>query len=267
MDNGQRRALGFLIVFFVVVLIFGFFLKFNPDENNTSVGYYDDNNNLIGPAGSGPVALAEFQRMVLVQGSYNDEELFSNSTLSWAVKEQNKNLIVVPLDALYFNYPGYGNIPAWDTPEITLKAYLLPSVKEDGLEREELGHISVNEDMEMAIIERPNPTVNIRADYVVGKYGKLAVGDFVYTLVSANNRMRVRQFNIDEVYIDNSGRNLFSAVGGESGGLAFVAHKGKPELLGFLNAAEPAADDFGSVLLYYTDAQQVIDFAKSMGSP
>lgn len=234
---------------------------------NESSYYYDNNNNLVRQAGSDPASLADFQRRVVVKGfdtSDNGAEVFANFTLGWAVKEQDKEVVVGPLDALYVD-TYFGRIAAWRIPEIVLKAYLLPSSKENG-EPEELGDISVNEDMDLFVAERTAPAIGIRTDYVAGKYEGLAVGDSVYLTSQVNGRINVWPSYVTEIYVDKSGRNLFNAFGGETGSLAFAIYKGKFELVGFLSAMEPAEQESGSVYLYYQDVRQVINFIKSSPS-
>lgn len=236
-----------------------------------SDGKYDKDFNLVDLAGTDVVNLAGSQRAVLVEGFYKDEkgkqqQISANIALGWIYHQK---YVAIPIQLFYVMDPMYGAIPAWQIPEISFKVSLLPDTRvDDDWQKEELGKIKFNEDLQLAVAERTNPIINIPADYVLGRYQDLSVGNVLYATSQTNGRITIEPSAVCEVY--NTNENLFAGsrdiTFNELGGLAFALRDGKPELVGFLNVLETAQEE-GMAYIHYLDIQHVISYINTISSP
>lgn len=266
----KRILCGFLVI---VVLAFaiiscqaapqtreGFIVSFSDGE-------YDKDYFLVELAGSNPEDLADNQRSVLVEAFTEDENGEQQKISSVvALGFIYGDFVAVSLQLFYVGDAYSGYVPGWQFGEVSFRTYLLPDTRvDDSWQKEELGQIFIEEGLELAVIKRANPIINIKTDYVIGQYEDIAVGSALYATGQKNGRITVDPSSVNEVYTDED-RHLFgtsrSPAFSELGSLAFAARDGKLELVGFLCTAE-AAKDGSRVYVYYRDIQQIIDFIKT----
>lgn len=279
------KILRVLLLFVLVATALGALLSCQkgqtPDAKRAALiqefsdGRYDKDFNLVDLAGTVPVDLANSQRAVLVAGFIHDEngkpqQVSANVALGWIY---GKEYVTVPIQLFYAMDPILGPIPLWQMPEVTFMAYLLPDLRvDDEWQQEELGAITINEILQIAVIKRTKPVINAKTDNIIfGKYEELeinGVGDVLYVTSQANGRITVKPSMISEVYVNNNGRKLFSdsrnLMFSELGGLAFTLRDGKPELIGFLSVAEQSQIEGSGAYIHYTDIQEIADFIKTI---
>lgn len=225
-----------------------------------SDGKYDKSFALVDLVGTEPAALAKSQRAVSVEVFFLDnktkewELIGAGTALGWVYQ----GVVYAPIQLFFISTP-FGVFPGWGVPEISFKTYLLPDARTDDFwQKEELGEISVNEQLSCAMIARPSPIINTQADYQLGRYEDLSVGDVLYVTSQVDGRITVETSVVSEIYNETGGK-LFGAPGRmmayELGGLAFVLRDGKPELVGFLSPMESSES---GTYVFYQDINQLI---------
>ena len=246
----------------------------SPEEKKADLvallshGEYDYDYNLVPTVGTDPGSLADRARaVVMIVLDDKGSPFFAQSTLALILD----NEVIVPYEIFYLPMPDGDRLPAWVFSDVSLEFVLLPdSNREDAWKKEKLGRILNLEDLasgtvSLAVIERVDPIITTGPDYVLGEYSNLSVGHALYVISQANGRMNIGTGIVSEVY-DNDGQQLFSdqrqLLFNELGGIAFALRDGKPELVGFLSAMEPASDLKGTAYIYYQDIRQILDYVK-----
>ena len=250
-----------MIVVSILALVFLFPRSNLQNDEGAAQEYYDNNNNLFkGDLG----LLGENARAVTMVAYYDNMPVFWLSVSGYVYEKW----VVVPSAIFYVSTPS-GPVDLSAMEKVSTKLFLNADPDKSEENREELGEIKLQDaGTGFIVVERINPIFTASGSaYVMGRYDKLEVGDFIYLTDQENSALTIKASMVSRLF-SRDGKNLASLQGNfsseEWGGLVFALRKGKPELVGIFGVlGEPV---FGSdeLLVHFLDINQIIEEIKKL---